>query len=498
MNQRRYKPTLDRAQSLLLPERVEDYVGENHQVRALDAYVDTLDLASLGFKHTESGTVAGQPPYNPWAMLKLYLYGYQHGIRSSRKLEAETRRNLEVIWLVKGMRPSYKSIADFRKDHVAQLREVNRDFVLLCRELSLFGGDEVAVDGSFFSADASRGSIQTEGCVDKELERIEKKIEEYHRVLEDADAADEKSRKQDVGNDEVLREKIEKLKRRQEEKRELKSRMERSGDTQVSVVDEDARLLRKHERSVVGYNAQIVVDSKHKMIVAQDVVQDGNDAYQLFPMLGMAKESLGVEKLTGLGDVGYYDGWGFKDCKDNDIEVYVPIRDTMSEAMKKRGRYDKGDFKYDAESDSYFCPAGKQLRRRRKPCVQNGKRYIQYAGGAEDCGVCVLRGSCLSEKTKYKRLLRWEHEEVIDRHRQRMKGCGEKMKKREAMVEYVFGTLRYRNGLHQFLMRGLEKCRGEFGLMTLAYNLTRALKIVGVRGFVEYCVLRRAHSCQMA
>ena len=244
MNQRRYKPTLDRTQTLLLPERVEDYVGENHQVRALDAYVDTLDLASLGFKHTESSTVAGQPPYNPWAMLKLYLYGYQHGVRSSRKLEAETRRNLEVIWLVKGIRPSYKSIADFRKDHVAQLREVSRDFVLLCRELSLFGGDEVAVDGSFFSADASRGSIQTEGYIDRELEDIKKKIEEYHRILEEADVADEKAGKQDTGNDEVLSEKIEKLKRRQEEKRELKSRMERSGQTQVSVVDPDARLLR--------------------------------------------------------------------------------------------------------------------------------------------------------------------------------------------------------------------------------------------------------------
>ena len=208
MNQRRYKPTLDREQRLLLPERVEDYVGENHQIRALDAYVDTLDLAALGFKHTETGTVAGQPPYNPWALLKLYLYGYQHGIRSSRKLEAETRRNLEVIWLVKGLRPSYKSIADFRKDHVVQLREVNRDFVLLCRELSLFGGENVAVDGCFFKGDASRASIETESYIDKALEEVDRKIEEYQQALEDTDAADDKAGAADTSNDEVLSEKL--------------------------------------------------------------------------------------------------------------------------------------------------------------------------------------------------------------------------------------------------------------------------------------------------
>ena len=236
MNQRRYKPTLDRAQRLLLPDRVEDYM-ENHQIRALDAYVDTLDLAVLGFKHAETGTTAGQPPYNPWAMLKLYLYGYRHGIRSSRKLEAKTRRDLEVIWLVKGLRPSYKSIADFRKDHVRQLREVNRDFVLLCRELSLFGGEVAAADSSFFKADASKTSIQTETYVNKALEKIDKKIEEYHQALDRQDAADDKAGAQDVSSDEVLLEKLEKIKQRQAEKRGLKARIERSGDSQVSMTE---------------------------------------------------------------------------------------------------------------------------------------------------------------------------------------------------------------------------------------------------------------------
>ena len=495
MNQRRYKPTLDRAQTLLLPERVEDYVGENHQVRALDAYVDTLDLASLGFKHTETGTIAGQPPYNPWAMLKLYLYGYQHGIRSSRKLEAETRRNLEVIWLVSGMRPSYKSIADFRKDHVRQLREVNRDFVLLCRELSLFGGDEVAVDGSFFSADASRASIETKAYVDNALEEVEKKIEEYQRDLEESDAADEKAGREDAGNDKVLREKIEKLKRRQKEKRELKDRMERSGDTQVSAVDEDARLLRKRGQVVVGYNAQIGVDSKHKLVAVEDVVQDGTDTHQLAGMLVEAKRRLGVEQLTGLADGGYYESMELKRCEDEDITVYMPIPDKSS-GIRGRGRYSLDEFTYDAGGDCYHCPQGKRLTPSAKPRVRGTKRYIVYTSRSVDCRTCLMRKRCISEKAQVRLIQRWEHQEVLERHKRRMERGGEKIGKRGRIVEHPFGTLKVRNGFHQFLMRGLEKCRGEFSLMTLTYNFTRVLNILGVERFREYCAGRGAHGLQ--
>ncbi len=258
------------------------------------------------------------------------------------------------------MRPSYKSIADFRKNHAAQLRKVNRDFVLLCRELSLFGGDEVAVDGSFFSADASRASIRTRGYIDRELENIESRIEEYQQELEEADAADEKAGRQDAGNDKMLREKIEKLKKRQKENRETKDRMERSGDTQVSKVDKDARLLRKRGQSVAGYNAQIAVDSKHKLVVAENVVQDGTDNHQLAGMLTEAKKSLDTEQLTGLADGGYYESMELKRCEDEDITVYVPVPDNSSR-MKQRGRYSLDEFTYDAGEDCYHCPQGRRL-----------------------------------------------------------------------------------------------------------------------------------------
>ena len=497
MNQRRYKPTLDRTQRLLLPERVEDYVGENHQVRALDAYVDTLDLTSLGFKHTETGTIAGQPPYNPWAMLKLYLYGYWRGIRSSRKLEAETQRNLEVIWLVKGLRPSYKSIADFRKDHVRQLREVNRDFVLLCRELDLFGAEDVAVDGSFFKADASRGSIQTESYVDRELERIERKIEEYHQALEEQDTADEKAGTQDASDDGVLSEKIEKMKRRQEEKRDLKARMERSGASQVSSVDPDARLLRKRGKSVAGYNAQIAVDSKHKLVVTEQVIQEGRDHRQLAGMLVETKRRFGVKKLTGLADGGYYESTQLKQCEDEDITVYVPVPDN-SAGIRKRGRYTLDEFTYDAEADCYYCPQGKQLTPRRESMVQSGKRYILYSSKSVECKACSMRSHCMGEKAQSRMIQRWEYQEVIERHKRRMELGEGKMKERGKIVEHPFGTLKNRCGLHQFLMRGLEKCRGEFSLMTMAYNFTRVLNILGAQRLREYCVGRRTYGPQMA
>ena len=472
-------------------------MGENHQVRALDAYVDTLDLGSLGFKHTETGTVAGQPPYNPWAMLKLYLYGYWRGIRSSRKLEAETRRNLEMIWLVKGLRPSYKSIADFRKDHVAQLREVNRDFVLLCRELDLFGGEDVAVDGSFFSADTSKANIHTKAYIDKGLEQIERKIEEYQKALEEEDAVDEKAQKRDTGDDEVLSEKIEKLRRRQEEKRELKARMERSGQTQVSSVDKDARLLRKRGQSVAGYNAQIAVDSKHKLVVTEDVIQDSTDHHQLAGMLLEARGRLGVKRLTGLADGGYYESMELKRCEDEDITVYVPVPDTGA-GIRKRGRYTVDEFTYDTEEDCCWCPRGKRLTPLRESIRRSGKRYVLYLSRSVECKGCPVRSRCMGEKAQARVIQRWEHQEVLDRHAERMKRGAGKMKERGKIVEHPFGTLKSRCGIHQFLMRGLEKCRGEFSLMTMAYNFTRALNILGAKKLREYCAGRRVYGPQMA
>ena len=287
MPERRYREVQSRSQMMLLPPCLDDYVSEHNPVRAIDAFVGTLDLQALGFRHTEEHCGAGQPAYDPGLLLKLYLYGYQHRVRSSRRLEAETHRNLEVIWLCQGAEPSYKTIADFRKDNLAALRATNREFVLLCRELSLLGDSRVAIDGTFLKANASPGSIHTKARLEKELKKLDERIAAYHRQLDEADAEPEDGT--GGGEDPELAAKIEALVEKQKHKKALQE----SGESQVSEVDPDARMMKKHAKLVGGYNCQIAVDDKHKLIVAEDVVQDGNDFGQFEPMMTKACEATG-------------------------------------------------------------------------------------------------------------------------------------------------------------------------------------------------------------
>ena len=490
---RRYHQTLDRHQEMLLPPRIEEYVSKNNTVRAIDAYVETLDLQELGFKNTKFAMKSGQPPYNPASLLKLYLYGYLQGIRSSRKLERESSRNLEVMWLIEGVQPTYKTIADFRKNNSTSLKASNRDFLLLCKELSLFGGEEVAVDGSFFNADASEAGIYTEDKLNQQLLDLEKKIDVYQQALAEQDARDDKAEQKNLVEDVALVEKIELLKQKQAAKKALQERLQKSGNKQISTIDEDARLLKKRGQTVAGYNAQIAVDSKHKLIVAEAVTQDGNDTQQLAPMLGSAQEILASENLNGLGDAGYFNGKQIKECTDQNITVYVPVPKHSSSAVKK-GRFGRNDFPYNAEQDSYICPQGSSLTPIKGSKQKDGKNIISYRSKSSDCKDCPLRDQCLTTKAKVRVIERWEHEEVLEAHKTRMKESPGIMKKRSALVEHPFGTLKHRAGMNHFLMRGLEKCNGEFSLMVLGYNFTRVLNILGVDFLMDYCAQRRENT----
>jgi transposase len=489
MSSRRYQPVLNRQQEMLLPPCVDEYINQNNPVRAIDAYVDTLDLQALGFKNTQPGIGAGQPAYDPAALLKLYLYGYLQGIRSSRKLEREASRNLEVMWLVEGLRPTYKTIADFRKGNGAALKAANRDFLLLCKELALFGGEQAAVDGSFFKADANKTGIYTEDKLNKQIEDLDKKIADYQQALAEQDAADDKAGKGSLVEDKQLQQKLERLQIKQAEKKVLQQQLKDSGDKQVSTVDKDARLLTKRGQTVAGYNVQIVVDDKHKLIVAEEVTQDGNDFHQLAPMLAKAQAILQSENLTGLADSGYYEGNQLKTCEDQSIEVYVAIPD-KSKANAEKGRFTREQFNYNPEQDCYSCPQGNPLIASGNPHQKNGKQLTCYKSNATICSQCPLREQCLGEKATIKQIQRWEHEAVIDRHKQRMEQKPGIMKKRGALAEHPFGTLKHRAGMNHFLMRGLEKCRGEFSLMVLGYNFTRVLNILGVDGLRDYCARR--------
>jgi len=494
MTLRRYQQTLNRQQDMLLPPRVEDYVSQNNTVRAIDAYVNTLDLHQLEFKNTQSVISAGQPAYDPGALLKIYLYGYLQGIRSSRKLERETCRNLELIWLVEGLQPSYKSIADFRKENSVALKATNREFLLLCKELSLFGGEEVAVDGSFFKADANKDGIYTEEKLNNQLEYLDKKITAYQEALDHQDAVDDKADKGHLAEDEQLSEKLLILKEKQAQKKALQQHLEDSGNKQISTVDKDARLLTKRGQTVAGYNVQIAVDSQHKLIVAEDVTQEGNDTQLLAPMLEKAQAIVEAENLIGLGDSGYYNGTQLKACEEQNMTVYVAIPDKSKKTGQQK-RFTREQFIYNEEQDCYHCPQGKPLTRNGSVVRKSNKKtYGVYKSKASICNQCSLREQCLTQKTKRRQIERWEHEAVIERHQERMKENPQAMRRRGALVEHPFGTLKHRAGIHHFLMRGLKKCRGEFSLMVLGYNFTRVLNILGSDFLRDYCVQRQENA----
>lgn len=486
MTRRRYKQGVAREQTQFLPRSVDEYVAEDNPVRAIDAYVGTLDLAALGFKNTAVGVSRGQPAYPPAALLKLYLYGYLNRVRSSRRLAAECERNLEVIWLVEGLRPKYKAIADFRKDNLRALKAVNRDFVQVCKQLGLFGTELVSLDGSFFRGNVGKKNIYTEERLKKTLERIDQHIAEYLAELEHSDEQETDEPQRSVAD---LQEKLKQLKERKQAHQGRMEKLKASGEKQLAEVDEDARLLSKRGQSVAGYNVQVAVDSQNKLMLSGDVVQDGNDEGQLAPMAQAAKAELGVEKLEVVADAGYFNAQGIQSCQEAGITPFVPEPDKTNQASLE-GRFSREDFTYEPQSDVYRCPNGKILTRSSKQQKQ-GKTIFMYRSSASACKGCPLRKQCLPKKTPYRNVTRWEHEEVLEAHRQRMAERGRSMMHRRACLsEHPFGTLKVWLGWTHFLLRGLEKVRTEFNLLMLSYNFKRVLRIVGLAEFRAFCLQR--------
>ncbi len=489
---RRCKTGTAREQISLLPPRIEDYVLPDALVRAIDAYVDTLDLAELGFTYSDGGHAKGngQPPYDPRDQLKLYLYGYINKVRSSRCLERETQRNLELIWMLGGLTPSYKTIADFRKDNAEALKAVNKDFILLCRELNLYGGNKVGIDGSFFHGNASKASIYTKDKLDKRLAELEDKIERYQKQLDENDGREAKAGEPATLKDAELSAKLDVLKEKQREKQALKDKLEASGEKQISTTDEDARLLNKGDGRVAGYNVQIVVDDKHKLILASDVTHDGNDQHQLYRMAQMAKQALDVDVLEALADAGFHDAKALAQCEADGIVTYVP-EPNKSTKTESQGRFTRAAFHYDPERNVYICPQGEELKQRGRPYEQDGKMRTRYAARTLQCKTCPLRDKCLAKNAQFRQIHRSEYEAVVERQRARMQGAGGKMRERCGLVEHPFGTLKHRAGWTHFLVRGFKKVGGEWALMATCYNFGRVLNIIGFDAFREHCLQRR-------
>lgn len=491
MTKRRYKKGVVREQLSLLPPCIEDYVDEDNPVRAIEAFVNSLDLAELDFAHCEADNHAGQPPFDPASLLKLYLYGYLNSVRSSRRLERESARNLEVIWLMGGLKPSYKTIANFRKDNADGLKAVNKTFVQLCHQLKLFGGALVAIDGSHFNGNASKSSIITAKNLDDKIRRMEAHIAAYQDALASNDADDETAQNSSLHKDADLPAKLKQLQARLAVRKEQQKKLKESGEGQYSGTDPDARLLNKGNGTVAGYNVQSVVDEKHKLIVASEVTNDGTDLHQLHPMSQLACEALGAEAkdLEVLVDAGFYDASQLEKCEEDGFMVYAPEpKKSKSEAD---GRFTKQAFVYDSSRDAYQCPGKKWLEKQGGLRQNNGHPKYRYASKGSDCKACPLKKKCLSDKGKRREIYCYpgEQETVIAAHKKRMATpkAQDKMRQRSAIVEHPFGTLKCRSGWQHFLVRGFKKVRGEWSLMVTCYNFTRVLNIIGIQDFIEFC-----------
>jgi len=489
MSERRYKIGANRRQGMLMPPSIEDYVSETNLVRAIDAYVDSLDMTDLGFAYTDAGSeLGGQPAYPPAAMLKLYLYGYENKIRSSRMLEREAGRNVELMWLLQGFTPSHTAIANFRKDNLKALKNVNREFVRLCRKLGLFGREEVSIDGTFIRGNASKASIHSQEKLERQQSKLGQEIEKIEKYFTELEKND-RSERDKPSEDPQLGQKLEKLKEHQAKTKACLEKLAESGATQVSETDGDARLLKKNGQVVAGFNVQIAVDKKHKLICAHDVVNDGNDTQQLAPMAEKAKAVLEVETLKANADAGYANVQQIKECLDNGITPYVPLPDKNAQT-RAEGRFERAEFSYNKESDCYQCPAGNMLKRSGSQKKGNKQSY-KYAAKASVCKACPLAEKCLPEKTGYRQIYRWEYEEIIEQHRQRMIKSGRaQMLTRGSCAEHPFGTLKESLGWRQFLMRGLDKVRAEMDLQVLSYNFKRVLNILGITAF-KFCLKQR-------
>lgn len=459
---------VDRSQVLLLPEAIDDYVAPNNPVRILDAFVASLDLHALGFAKAIPA-YTGAPPYDPGDLLRLYLYGYLHRVRSSRALERECHRNVEVLWLLRQLAPDFKTIADFRRDHRAAFKLVHRQFHLLCHKLELFGGELIALDGTKLAGVNSRERHFNEKKLHDLLARADARLAEYLQALDAGDAAEPREEKLTRAE---LEEKIAALREKKEWHEELLAQLQDEGEKQISTTDADARQMPTAHGRVIGYNAQSAVDAKHKLIVADDVTNEGTDRRQLAGVASQAKETLAVERLEAVADQGYYNNADVSLCVEANITPYISQADTS--ANTPRGLYAKKDFAYDAAKDVYVCPAGAELTHRFNTYEQ-GRALCYYRTSA--CARCPIKEKCTRNKGP-RTITREEDEHLMEEMAARVQAQPQKMKLRKALVEHPFGTIKRWFGYTYFLLKGLEKVRCEWTLITLCYNWKRVLNIV--------------------
>lgn len=458
-----------RTQCTMLPELLDDYITEDNPARVVDVFVDNLDLRDLGFDGVDPAAT-GRASYHPAVLLKIYVYGYLNRIQSSRRLEREAQRNVELMWLTSKLTPDFKTIADFRKDNGKAIRNVCRQFVMLCQRLELFSDALVTIDGSKFKAVNNRDKNFTDAKIQRRMKEIETSISQYLTELDTADRQEPEVKQLRTVR---LQEKIASLKEKMQELKEIESRLKDAPDGQISLTDPDCRSMKTRGGGIVGYNAQMAVDAKHHLIVEHEVTNIGLDRDQLSSMAEQARTAVGTEKLTAIADRGYFKSEEILACDKAGITVIVAKSNTSTNTAK--GLFGKGDFIYDAQNDEYRCPAGQRLTRH---TTTSERELVIHRYWYSDCKNCLLKAKCTPGKER--RVSRWEDEAVLDAMQARLDHFPEAMRIRRQTVEHPFGTLKLWMGSAHFLMRTLKKVATEMSLHVLAYNLKRVMKIMGI------------------
>ena len=470
---KRFVEGLDRGQSTLFPECLEDWIGEDNPVRVIDVFVDELDLAELGFSGVDP-EMTGRPSYHPSALLKLYIYGYLNRVQSSRRLERDAGRNVEVMWLTGRLVPDHKTIADFRKDNGRAIRKVCVRFVELCREIGLLTKASVAIDGSKFKAVNNRDRNFTRAKVERRRAQLEGSVARY---LSQLDTADRQEPSETLALKTTrLKEKLAKLESEMQRLAAIEKQMLASPDQQISLTDPDARSMATSGRGsgVVGYNVQVAVDTENHLIVTHEVTNVGSDRSQLATVAKDAKATLQTENLDVVADRGYFSSGEILACEEAGITVTLPK--PMTSNSKAEGRFGKQDFRYVAEEDVYICPAGERLTYHYTN-EENGLILRRYWTNA--CQNCAIKHCCTTAKER--RITRWEHEHILEAVQRRLDEHPEKMRQRRETVEHPFGTIKARMGATHFLMKTLPRVATEMALHVLAYNLTRIMNIMGIQ-----------------
>ena len=459
----------------MLPESLDDYVTDDNPVRVIEAFIDELDLGALGFEGVRPAAT-GRPAYHPSTMLKIYLYGYLNRLQSSRRLEREAQRNIELMWLTGRLAPDFKTIANFRCENGPAIRAACGQFIELCRRLSLFTKAIVAIDGSKFKAVNNRDKNYTVAKVAKRMEQVDASIARYLAALDRADRDESDVTEARTGR---IKDKIDGLRRQMQALKAMEQRVQEAPDKQVSLTDPDARSMATSGRGtgMVGYNVQTAVDAEHHLIIAHEVTNVGHDRTQLAPMALKAREATGCGELTALADRGYYNGEQVLACEGTGVLPCIPKTIWPGE----RGLFTRQEFIYDAEADHYTCPAGQQLTKsRRRPTRRDDMDEYRHLTA---CFTCPLKSRCTPDKLK--RFRRWRHEGVLDQMQARLDRTPDAMGVRRQTVEHPFGTLKSWMGSTHFLTKTLEKVRTEMSLHVLAYNMKRMIHMFGVSPLIE-------------